>query len=554
MRGDVNSPFRVGVGSARSSEPASPVPSAAALGAGASGPDPTRWVARSQYSSPLHPQPPRLQHATPRGHRLAAAAAAAATAANGGADGSRSGSGSSSLGGAGGSSGGGYGSGGGGGSPGQASPSGAAASPPRRGPSPPPGGGWRRRRRDVLLAGAAVLLLGASLVLVFGPSHPGRQLVRVNQAAAFRRAAEGLSQGAEAGGDAGGGNSGGGGAAAASAGAGGDARGSAGAGGSGAAAGDGPSTRATGGSGGGGGALLQARQALARHRGGGIPRIIHQVHVQVPSGLDRSIASWRGRNPGYTHVLWGASDVEELVETMFPAFAPAFRAFAHLPVLRADLARYLAVFAFGGVYADADTICLRPVDGWADGRPNVSAIVGIEADAGRIPNWRRYWGRQLQFCQWTFAAEPAHPLLAHVLFRISQLLEAKPAEQLTVHDVIHVTGPSVMSDAGRHWEEFEGLTYGSVAGDVLVLPITAFSPGVGHMGAGPVNHPEARVQHLFGGSWRKQGVPPGTEGAVGGGRRRGRRRMGRQTAAAAAARALRERQQQLAQGQHPSAP
>ncbi len=45
------------------------------------------------------------------------------------------------------------------------------------------------------------------------------------------------------------------------------------------------------------------------------------------------------------------------------------------------------------------------------------AIVGIEADAGSIPGWERHWGRALQICQWTFAAEPAHPLLAHVVFR-----------------------------------------------------------------------------------------------------------------------------------------
>ncbi|GLI62560.1 hypothetical protein VaNZ11_005229, partial [Volvox africanus] len=330
--------------------------------------------------------------------------------------------------------------------------------------------------------------------------------------------------------------------------------------------------------GGGSEAMRQAREALARYRGGGIPRIIHQMYglfdtTPSPGRRDRligpslnpdpnpdqatvtaaprrkvlqqqqtqqqqqqqwpqghkqrvrslqgwsggpevSMQSWRRLNPGYTHILWGPGDVDELVEVMFPAFAPAFRSFRRMPVLRADLARYLVVFAFGGVYADTDTLCLRAVDGWADGlAPNVSAIVGVEADAGAIAHWERFWGRQLQFCQWTFAAEPAHPLLAHVVFRISQLLEQRPADQLVLDDVIHVTGPSVMSDAvydylkskGRDWHEFEGLTHGTLVGDLLVLPITAFSPGVGHMGAGPVGHPEARVQHLFGGSWRTQG-------------------------------------------------
>ncbi len=47
----------------------------------------------------------------------------------------------------------------------------------------------------------------------------------------------------------------------------------------------------------------------------------------------------------------------------------------------------------------------------------MSAIVGVEADASGIAGWWRHWGRQLQFCQWAFAAEPGHPLLAQVVFR-----------------------------------------------------------------------------------------------------------------------------------------
>lgn len=39
--------------------------------------------------------------------------------------------------------------------------------------------------------------------------------------------------------------------------------------------------------------------------------------------------------------------------------------------------------------------------------------------------------------------------------------------------------------------------------DTLVLPITGFSPGVGHMGAGEIDDPEAKVHHKFSGSWKE---------------------------------------------------
>lgn len=50
----------------------------------------------------------------------------------------------------------------------------------------------------------------------------------------------------------------------------------------------------------------------------------------------------------------------------------------------------------------------------------------------------------------------------------------------------------------------EGLLFTDEDGhaDVLVLSVTAFSPGVGQFGAGDIYHAAALVQHLFSGSWK----------------------------------------------------
>ena len=39
-------------------------------------------------------------------------------------------------------------------------------------------------------------------------------------------------------------------------------------------------------------------------------------------------------------------------------------------------------------------------------------------------------------------------------------------------------------------------------GQIVILPITGFSPGVGHMGAGSNGDPMAKVEHRFLGTWR----------------------------------------------------
>ena len=53
----------------------------------------------------------------------------------------------------------------------------------------------------------------------------------------------------------------------------------------------------------------------------------------------------------------------------------------------------------------------------------------------------------------------------------------------------------------RHLPD-SGILYGD--SDVLVLSVTAFSPGVGNFGAGDINHAAALVHHAFSGSWKAQ--------------------------------------------------
>lgn len=45
--------------------------------------------------------------------------------------------------------------------------------------------------------------------------------------------------------------------------------------------------------------------------------------------------------------------------------------------------------------------------------------------------------------------------------------------------------------------DISGLEDRKVVGDVLILPITSFSPGVGHMGSKNVGDPLAFVRHRF---------------------------------------------------------
>ena len=79
--------------------------------------------------------------------------------------------------------------------------------------------------------------------------------------------------------------------------------------------------------------------------------------------------------------------------------------------------------------------------------------------------------------------------------------------------VMEFTGPGVWTDTifsylnnpvyfkidGKNitWENFTGMETAKKVGDVVVLPITSFSPGVRQMGAKEPDDPMAFVQHSF---------------------------------------------------------
>lgn len=80
---------------------------------------------------------------------------------------------------------------------------------------------------------------------------------------------------------------------------------------------------------------------------------------------------------------------------------------------------------------------------------------------------------------------------------------------ITKKDILQTTGPGAWTD-GISWglkerggkvEDLVKMEKGKVFGDMVILPITAFSPGVGQ--GKPDHDGEARVKHWFAGTWKR---------------------------------------------------
>ncbi|CAK9439217.1 uncharacterized protein LODBEIA_P34410 [Lodderomyces beijingensis] len=260
--------------------------------------------------------------------------------------------------------------------------------------------------------------------------------------------------------------------------------------------------------------------------------------------------TWDDHNPEYKHYVIPDEQCDYLVDELFRSTCPdVARAYQLLPksIMKADFFRYLILFARGGVYSDIDTVNLKPVDTWVSnwehylGREQRAGIVvGIEADPDR-PDWHEWYARRIQFCQWSIQSKRGHPLLLRLIAKITELTLERD-KRGTLHkvmgkdsggDIMEWTGPGIFTDAvfdyinsllssspmmmmnehegvrGRKvkeevvdWKLFTGMTKPIAIDDVLILPITAFSPDVNQMGAKDSNDEQALVKHVFSGSWK----------------------------------------------------
>jgi alpha 1,6-mannosyltransferase len=233
-------------------------------------------------------------------------------------------------------------------------------------------------------------------------------------------------------------------------------------------------------------------------------------------------ASWSIHHPSFVHEVITDNVAVHLIRHLYASVPEVLEAYNALPVpvLKADFFRYLILLARGGIYSDIDTTALK---GAADWIPNevpsnsYGMVIGIEADPDR-PDWHQWYSRRIQFCQWTIQSKPGHPVLVDVVANITrETLNRKAAGILTKDQkgIIEFTGPAVWTDTifsyfnnpdyfdmstskgNITWENFTGMKAPKKVGDVIVLPITSFSPGIKTMGAGDDDDPMAFVKHNF---------------------------------------------------------
>lgn len=179
-----------------------------------------------------------------------------------------------------------------------------------------------------------------------------------------------------------------------------------------------------------------------------IPHILHQTYVstRVPRALHKIMQSWQKLQPRWAYSFHSDADNAKLIGSHYRWLLPVYMRLSG--VQKADMARYVYMHHFGGVYADLDVKLLRPLrplltEQWD--RHNASVLLGQEP----IAHAALLEGKFRQVCNAIIASSKGHPFWLLVLQR------AAAAAQATA-DPPGSTGPRMLEQVYEEWARRAG--------------------------------------------------------------------------------------------------
>ena len=222
-----------------------------------------------------------------------------------------------------------------------------------------------------------------------------------------------------------------------------------------------------------------------------IPQTIHQTWETrcLPPTLAHYHASWVRLNPTWRVSLYDSQMRLDFVRDAYPEFLPVYQGFAHT-IQRADFFRYLIVYRYGGLYADIDMECLRPLGPFD---PSSTAIFSVEEHITRQRQRELGYREPFQIANCIFATAPQHWFLAHMIEQVVQTAH-QPAQ--TDAAILATTGPwrltrlyfALAPEAQRQ---------------LTILPQIYWMPPTSYPNWWPLNR-NMVARHHFMGSWKSE--------------------------------------------------
>ena len=181
---------------------------------------------------------------------------------------------------------------------------------------------------------------------------------------------------------------------------------------------------------------------------GNIPRILHQTwkNKKLPRTLNRFRQTWLDTHPGWEHRLWTDDDNRAFLQKHYAWFLPVYDGYAKT-IMRVDAIRYFFLYHFGGVYADLDLECLRPIEPLLE---NKQVLIGREPPGHLADHGVTGRNGGTILCNAFMASVPQHRFWEYVIHALPSCCDAD--------NPLVATGPFFLTKAGETYEDKQALS------------------------------------------------------------------------------------------------
>ena len=180
-----------------------------------------------------------------------------------------------------------------------------------------------------------------------------------------------------------------------------------------------------------------------------IPKILHQIWIGPKPAPINLMNSWKEKHPDFEYILWTETEIQNRNLTL-----SCIDKINMIPEIngKADIIRWEILYAYGGYFVDADSICIEPFDDYFSGVPAFATFENENIRAGLIATG-------------TMGFVPNHPLCADI---INWIRDDDPQTQKIIMETRawYSVGPGLLTrmlDTGKYK-------------DVVIYPSHCFLP------------------------------------------------------------------------------
>ena len=211
------------------------------------------------------------------------------------------------------------------------------------------------------------------------------------------------------------------------------------------------------------------------------PYHIHQIFFyetdeKIPIDLALARHSWVDKNPNFKYTLWNSTMALDLIKFKFPELLPLYNSYSHW-VRRADVARYVILYEYGGVYVDMDIGC----------RGRIDVLINSLATSHVVLYLTKPFGVSNDF----MIAKPRTAFFRHVLCGLGT---GNRWYILPSATTIMMTGPGYLYSRYKTFDRFE---------DVLLLRESALKHHIKHQDGGAWHGLDAKIIWWIFINWKK---------------------------------------------------